>query len=446
MPRATLRFRTTVLATAITAVALVVGSVLLVQTLESRLGAAADDRDRSRVVDLVDLAASGSLPATLTADEEGIAQVVSADGRVLAASANAPGDRPIASFEPGGGLAVREVSAPDDDEREEYRLWAGAGEGPDGPFTVYVGHSLESLHEASATLWQSLLVGVPALLLLLALATWFVVGAALARVDRLRREVDSITDAHLDRRVPAPDVDDEVGRLAVTMNRMLERLEAARTRQREFVADVSHDLQSPLAAQRARLEVARAQPGPVDVPELTSDLLATTADLEHLVRDLLFLAATDAGQSEPVTTDLDLEDVALEEAARVRTGGRLRVETGAVSAAPARAARGDVQRIVRNLLDNAVAHARTTVQLRVTGQPDAALLDVVDDGPGVPAGEEEQVFDRFHRGDGARSRPGGSGLGLAIARTLAERNGGSLELVPTAAGAHFRLRLPPAGG
>ena len=243
--------------------------------------------------------------------------------------------------------------------------------------------------------------------------------------------------------MPESAVDDEVGRLAVTMNRMLGRLEAGQTRQREFVADVSHDLQSPLASQRTQLEVARSHPDGTDLGRLTGDLLGTTAEMEHLVRDLLFLAAADSGAAPAPRAPLDLEDVVLEEAQRIREANGIQLDTTQVSAAPAFANRAEVQRIVRNLLDNALGHAQARVELRVTSTDSGARLDVVDDGPGVPPEERERIFDRFHRGDSSRSRhASGSGLGLAIARTLAERNGGSLELAHGGPGARFVLLLP----
>jgi signal transduction histidine kinase len=264
-------------------------------------------------------------------------------------------------------------------------------------------------------------------------------------MDRIRAEVDSITEERLDRRVPDHGVDDEVGRLAATMNRMLARLEASARRQRDFVADVSHDLQSPLAAQRAQLEVALAHPDSTEVPALAREALGSTAEMERLVADLLVLAAADSPGPEAEPTLLDLEDVVLEEAARARAGSTVPVDTSGVSAAPARAHRAEVVRVVRNLLDNALAHAASAVELRVATQDGAARLDVLDDGPGVAEEDRERIFDRFHRGDTARSRhAAGSGLGLAIARTLAERSGGRLELAGSGPGAHFVLLLPGA--
>ena len=448
MGRATLRTRTTLVVAAITGLTLALGSVALVLTLEARLSAGADDLARSRVQDLLTLAAAGGLPSTLTTlNDEGVAQVVDADGRVLATSANVRDRTPVADFDPGNDLVVRTVDAPDDAETETYRLWAGSGAGPGGRrVTAYVGTSLESVHEASGALRRALVLGVPLVTLLLMLGTWLVVGAALRRMDRIRAEVDTITEDRLDRRVPDSGVADEVGLLAATMNRMLDRLEGSARRQREFVADVSHDLQSPLAAQRAQLEVALAHPGSTDPDTLGRELLAVTGEMERLVADLLVLAAADAGAAIPDAVPLDLEDVVLEEAARARAGTTRRVDTAGVSAAPVRAHPGDLQRIVRNLLENALAHAGTGVELRVTVDSGGARLDVVDDGPGVPEPDRDRIFDRFQRGDTARARhTAGSGLGLSIARTLAERAGGSLELAVVEGGAHFVLRLPGTG-
>ncbi len=218
---------------------------------------------------------------------------------MLARSANIPDAGRIGAEAPGPRPTVATVVAPDDDETERYRLWAVSAPTPDGPVTAYVGTSEESVHEASRTLTRALLIGVPLVTALLGLATWLILGRALRRVDAIRSEVDSITEAELHRRVPTSPVDDEVGRLATTMNGMLARLETSSARQRDFVADASHDLQGPLAAQRAQLEVALASSGDVDVPALARDLLAGTSDMERLVRDLLFLATDDGGAPPP---------------------------------------------------------------------------------------------------------------------------------------------------
>lgn len=454
--RLSLRVRATLLGTLVIALLLTVGSVLLVSTLETRLTEASDQLSRSRVDDLLRLARTGDLPPTLrNVDDNGAAQVVAADGTVLAASPNLADAPPIADLHPGPEPATSTFRAPDDSEIETYRFWYAAGPTPGGTATVYVGNSLEAVSEASAALRRALWLGAPVVLALLGAVTWLVVGRAIGRLDRIRAEVDRISEADLRTRVTDDGVDDEVGRLAATMNAMLDRLNIAAQRQRDFVADISHDLQSPLAAQRVALEVALARPETIDTDRLRAEVLGATADMERLVDDLLVVASIDAEQtSAPALIDLD--SVVLEEAARARTSGRVEIDTSPVSAAPAYANSDDVRRIVRNLLDNAVAHARTRVVLTVCliddvdvdaagdRARDHAQLLVADDGPGVPAEDRERIFDRFYRAESARSRDGGSGLGLSIARGLAERNGGRVELVTGHTGTVMRLVLPRA--
>ncbi len=450
-----LRARATALAVLVFAVLLVAAGLLLVSTLESRLTAASDDLAATRAADLLDAAARGVLPATLrVTGEEGVAQVVGPDGEVLAASPNVADAPALGRPPPTGTTEVRTVRAPDDDEVETYRVAVAAGAGPEGPVTAYVGNGVEAVKEASATLRRVTWIGVPLVVSLLGLVTFLVLGRVLRRLDRIRAEVDTITDRRLDRRVGDDGAGDEVGRLARTMNAMLSRLEAAARAQRDLVADVSHDLQSPLAAQRISLELALRNPAGVDVGRLRDEVLSGNAQMERLVADLLVLAATErAVEDAPVP--LDLDELVLEEAARARSATGVEVDTTAVSAAPARGHPDDVRRVVRNLLDNAVGHARSRVELRcVPGDPPVAgsaagpsVLEVVDDGPGVPVEHRDRVFDRFHRVDAARSpgsRRSGSGLGLAIARRLAERSGGRLVLAEAAAGegARFRLELP----
>ena len=445
----TLRARTTGLVVLVTGLTLAAGGLLLVLALQGRLTASNDRVDRTHLRELAAAAATGRLPDPISdVGPEGVAQVVAADGTVLAASANITDAGPIADLHAGEDPAVDSVVAPDDDETEHYRLWAMSAAGPDGrPVTVYVGTSEEAVTEAGRTLAAALLVGVPLATALLGVATWLILGRALRRVDAIRVEVDSITGSELHRRVPASGVDDEVGRLATTMNRMLDRLEEADTRQRAFVADASHDLQSPLAAQRAQLEVALADAGSGDVRgrdvgPLARDLLAGTAEMERLVQDLLFLAADDDGAPPPPLVPLDLDDLVLEEATRLRPATGVRVDTTGVSAAPVRGDRAELRRLVRNLLENGARHAATAVTVGTRVEGDAVLLDVRDDGLGVDPLDAERVFDRFHRGDPARSRGEGTGLGLAIARTIARRHDGDLVLLPDGAGAHFALRLP----
>jgi signal transduction histidine kinase len=227
------------------------------------------------------------------------------------------------------------------------------------------------------------------------------------------------------------------------MNRMLARVDASTQRQRRLVADVSHDLQGPLAAQRVSLELALATPTAIDVDVLRRDVLGATSEMERLVDDLLVLAAAVAGNPS-AAAPVDLDAVVLEEAARAGNAGAAVLDTSRVSAGPVLANPSELRRVVRNLLDNAVTHAESRVELKVEVLDELVILDVVDDGPGVPMQDRDRIFERFHRGDPSRTRGGqGTGLGLAIARSLAELATGNLELVDDGRpGAHFRLTLP----
>lgn len=433
------RARILAAAAVLTALTLIAASILLVAALDHSLTRSSDAASRARAAELAVLARRGDLPVRLGSAGDGVWQVVGPDGRVLAASTNVLHRPAITGFEPSGRapavLTVR--GAPDDNETEDYRVWALAVPVRGGVATVYVGDSLESVHEATASLRRALTVGMPATELVLVVLLWFLVGRALRPVEGIRAEVAAITDSRLDRRVPEPAVRDELGRLARTMNDMLDRLDRSRRRERDFVADASHELLSPLAVSRTLLEV-----GPVNGErweDLVPDLLAENATMERVVRDLLFLAREEAGG--PVTAaPVDLDDVVLEEAARLRA--LVLVDTSSVSAGPALGDREELRRAVRNLLENAARHAATKVRVTLGATDGVVTLEVLDDGPGVPAEDGDRVFERFYRGDAARPRSGGAGLGLAIARAVAQRHGGRLVLAPSDRGARFVLTLP----
>lgn len=443
-----MRARATFLASAVSGLALFFAALILVSSLEHSLARSSDDLSEGRVRDLAGQAADSTLPRVLTSvGGESVAQVVDATGRVLAASPNIVGRPPISVFRPPTNRpAVRTVNnAPDDNETENYRVWAMTAETTAGPVRIFVGTSLESVGEASRLLRRALIIGLPLLLAVLALLTWLVIGRALRPVEDIRAEVNAITGRALERRVKVPPVKDEIGRLAVTMNEMLERLESSNRRQRDFVADASHDLQSPLAAMRSQLEVALAHPETAEWEATAKDVLDDNTQMEGLVRDLLFLAREESAVDVPLPEPLDLDEIVLQEVARVRSTSNVSIETSGVSAAPVRGSRDSLRRLVRNLLENAAKHATTSVTVRTSCDAGEARLEVEDDGPGVAPEDRSRVFDRFYRADSARtSGQGGSGLGLAIARAVAESHDGSLRLDP-GPGARFVLRLPTDG-
>ncbi|WP_406179055.1 sensor histidine kinase [Streptomyces canus] len=344
-------------------------------------------------------------------------------------------------LEPGeiaDGVGLTNGSATIDGESADYRFAAVEVEVPGkGTLTVYAGASLNPEQSAVGTAQTVMLVGFPLLLGVVGAVTWLVTRRALRPVEGIRAEMAAITASEdLARRVPVPDTHDEVARLARTTNETLAALETSVERQRRFVADASHELRSPIASLRTQLEVAAAHPELLDLDGAVED----TVRLQHLAADLLLLARLDAGER---GAGARVELAAL---ARERAGGRAGVTVRA-DAVEVTGSRGQLERVLDNLLDNAGRHARSAVVVTVRRDGDRdAVVEVGDDGDGVPAGDRERIFERFVRLDEARARDdGGAGLGLAIARDVATRHGGTLTVrdAPTG-GALFELRLPIA--
>jgi signal transduction histidine kinase len=349
----------------------------------------------------------------------------------------AGGDESV--LEPGeiaDGVGLTDGSATIDGESADYRFASVEVEVPGrGTLTVYAGASLNPEQSAVGTAQTVMLVGFPLLLGVVAAVTWLVTRRALRPVEGIRAEMAAITASEdLARRVPVPETHDEVARLARTTNETLTALETSVERQRRFVADASHELRSPIASLRTQLEVAAAHPELLDLDGAVED----TVRLQHLAADLLLLARLDAGER-VAGARIDLAALV-----RERTAGRAGVTVRA-DAVEVTGSRGQLERVLDNLLDNAGRHARSAVTVTVRRDGDRnAVVEVADDGAGVPAGDRERIFERFVRLDEARARDdGGAGLGLAIARDVAARHGGTLTVrdAPTG-GALFELRLP----
>jgi signal transduction histidine kinase len=228
------------------------------------------------------------------------------------------------------------------------------------------------------------------------------------------------------------------------MNAMLDRVEEANQRQRRFVADASHELRSPLTRIRSEIEVDLAHPESADADATERSVLAEAIGLQHLVDDLLHLARSDDGAGELARGPVDLDDLVLREARRMRERGRVEIDTTGVSAAQIDGDAAQLSRVVRNLAENAERHAQTRVRLAVVEQPDGAELTIADDGPGIPPEHREMVFERFTRLDGARTREaGGAGVGLAIVRDIVERHHGTVTVDDEpGGGARFTVHLP----
>lgn len=447
----TVRVRTTLAATVVVGLALLIASGALLSVLRRSLEDNVETSARLRAADVAALLESGSHPEEISVEEKpeddlSLVQVVDTDGRVLVSSSNVAGEPPIATLRDGEAARVRGLPISPEDP---YLAVASSTDrlGDGSVLTVVVARSLEPAGETTGRVAQVLGLGLPLLLALVALTTWIVVGRALRPVAAISAEVQAITDAQLDRRVPEPAGDDEIALLARTMNAMLARLQGSRDRQRQFVSDASHELRSPIASIRHQLEVALAHPEAADLSEVLADLHEEDLRMQQTVDSLLLLARADEGAGHRPHQPVDLDDIALTEARRVRAEGHVRIDASPVAPARVMGDAPQLARAVRNLVDNAARHARSRVEIGTDVHGADAVLWVQDDGPGVPADERERVFERFARIDDARARSvGGSGLGLAIVAEVAVAHHGTARCLAASeasgGGARFEIRVP----
>ncbi len=359
-------------------------------------------------------------------DSASVAQQLSADGKVLRSSvAGLPAL--VDARTRGMALAGRTVriSGPAPGLNGEWRLQA---ERASGGTVLVIGSPLTSRDESLDRLRREFLVAAPAALLLATLAGYLLAGAALRPVDAMRRQAEAIGAKTPDRRLPVPPADDEIARLASTLNDMLDRLEAALQHEQRFVSDASHELRTPLALLRTELELALRRPRSHDELELAVRSAAEeTERLTKLAEDLLLIARSDQSslpiRRQPVEARAVLDGVARRFEPRADELGRVvAVEPGEDATLDADPER--LEQALGNLVDNALTHGGGAVSLAVRADGERVELHVVDEGPGFPPGFAERAFDRFSRGDDARGR-GGAGLGLAIVQSIAASHGGS---------------------
>ncbi|HEX6300218.1 MAG TPA: HAMP domain-containing sensor histidine kinase [Acidimicrobiia bacterium] len=436
-----IRFRVTAVAVGVLTLILVLGGVVLVALQRSSLTATIDQALIQRANDLTALVAGADFDGSFPAEAgDGFAQLVAADGSVVASTTNLSGaDSLPVGLPDGDSDLIRTISDLGGDD-DSFRVLSRPA---DEDAVLHVGTEFEVVAEAAESLIGLLAVVLPLLILASAGLIWSMVGRTLTPVERIRAEVAEIKPNELQRRVPEPGTGDEIDRLAETMNEMLSRLESSTERQRRFVADASHELRSPLTRIRTALELETRTRKPVPAGE-DKDLLQDVIEMQRLVEDLLYLARADEDAAEPVLQALDLDDLIIGEVQRIRAENRVEVDMGGVSGAHVDADPVQLRRAVRNLLENAQRHANQHVSVALAEQAGEAVLTVADDGPGIPESDSERIFDRFTRLDDSRTlETGGSGLGLAIARQIVHNHGGSLRLATSeTAGAVFELRLP----
>ena len=432
----TVRARVTVVAGLALTAAVVLGLVVMYRLQLHSADATIQGQQRTYVTQIEQSAADWSSSRTLRPsglDPAAQAQVLASDGTVLAATPNWARRPALYTLAPGSTTPVRTPAGdrilPDD--LSAYGEHATAGGQPVAIITTTRTYLQSQIKQTFAWL---LVIGVPVLLVLAGGTVWLVTGRALRPVEQIRGAVTAITSAGLSQRVPEPGTGDEIGRLARTMNDMLARLEDAAARQRRFVADASHELRSPLTAIRTGLEVGLAHPDRAPWPQIARRAVRQAQRLEQLIAQLLVLAKADAYQLAARRQPVDLAALLADLRAATPAPGisiELSVPPGTTTAGNPE----DLSRMFRNLLDNAVRYARRRVLITAATGPDGTIVEIADDGPGIPASERERVFGRFVRLDASREQASGSaGLGLAIAREIASAHGATIVLTEAAGG------------
>jgi signal transduction histidine kinase len=431
------RVRVTLLATFLVALVLIVGALLLTRAVEDRL---VSDRERAAAAAVgatVEQVENGVPFGTIThqtfGEQAGVG-IFDDSGAPVGGEFTLPIDN-ITVLPPGNGTLTTQViyinGAAGQDVAYDAAPVAVAG----GNFFVVGMASLAEVRHSVRTLWSGLRLGIPLVVLAVALVAWFLAGRALRPVEAMRQEVENISATTLQRRVREPRSHDEVARLARTMNSMLTRLQASRDHERQFLSDASHELRSPLASMRAQLETG-------SWPSTADGVKAEAARLGHIVDDLMDLAKAEEAALPSAETDLD--EVVLEEVAAIGPGLGLTIDTTNVGAARLIGDRQSLARMVRNLVENAGRHASNRIDIKLTNAGGAITLTVDDDGEGIADDDRERVFERFTRTDSSRSREtGGVGLGLAVVRATARRHGGDVRYdTAPAGGASFVVTLP----
>lgn len=445
------RARSTLFAVLVVSLAMALAGGLIFYVLQRSLIAGlnrAADARVNEVAGQLDLLGEGELDEQLKKtqnqrDAQWV-QVLRGDD-VVSSSTYDEHQNPITGLRPGDGEVLREeagVLKIFDTDRPFLAVTRGVRY-KGRVDTVIVATFLSGQRATVTKVLAILAVAFPLLVVGVGLVVWFMLGRALRPVEAIRTRVAAIDERELDDRVPIPPTRDEIARLAITMNEMLDRLQASQKAQRQFVADASHELRSPLATLSATLEVVDSDPTGRAWAELRPVLTTETERMGVLVQNLLLLARADDQGLKLVSVEVDLDDLVMEEARRARTSSGLQVP---VSVVPVRIM-GDpykLGQVLRNLTENAARYARSTVALSLAVSGSTALIMVDDDGPGIAPSDRDRVFERFVRLDESRDRAsGGAGLGLPIVREVVRGHDGDVAVgVSPLGGARFQVQLP----
>jgi signal transduction histidine kinase len=457
-----LRARVTLIAAVGLLVALVAGDLLLLNTLRLSLTRSVDDTARSGATEVAALINADRLPDPVPVAAGTVSiQVLDRSGRIVNVSADA--DRLVPMVPPSRAAALADgdsatlVHGAPFDMPPLLRVAVVRADGGD---LVIAAVPYSSAADSLQVVAHGLIFGTPVLFIVFVGATWLAVGSTLRPIDRIRRGAARVTGTGVPADLPVPEARDEVRSLALTLNDMLSRLSSAQQRQRSLVSDTAHELRSPIASIRAQLEVALDHPAGQEWASTARDVLADTLRLSRLTEDLLLLARldeqADQGDMGRHGEPLDLGQLACAVVARyadspVPVTAVTAVTPEADGTAPVAGNRDRLDRMLVNLIDNAIRYAKSSVTVSVSQPGSWVELAVTDDGPGIAEADRERAFDRFARLDDARTRcdddAGGAGLGLAIVRATAQSHAGTahLESAPDgASGLRAVVRLPAA--
>jgi signal transduction histidine kinase len=331
-------------------------------------------------------------------------------------------------------IAQAPRTAPEVLRSPDLKLRVVRYDSPDHSITVLIGASAAAAVRAKQRLTSLLLIGIPAMLALLAASLWWLIGRALRPLENASRHLDQIAADNLAIRVPIDNPDDEVGRMVTVLNRMLDRLARAVSELQQFTADAAHELRTPVTVLRAGLEVAMGhERSAAEYRAALAEALASTERLARLADDLLTLARLDAAAAPRAVELVDLSEV-LHELADASAERALQHHVSVnVTASPGlwvSGNAGDLYRLFNNLIDNALRHATngTPGEIALSAEREAQQIrvSVADTGPGIAPQDLARIFDRFCRGQTSRADAAGAGLGLSIAQEIARTHGGQI--------------------
>lgn len=430
--RCGVRTRLALIAVVVVTLALGVGgvvSILMLHRANTDATYRATSRQAYQIATAINRGGLNAVDADDLASGAGVdfVQVVDRAGTVLASSPGSP-SAPVLTVAPDDGVYVYRDDLTLPGLRGEYYATALGTEFASRAYTVIAVDRTSGMRRSEWMTAAILAIEVPIIVGLVAVAVYFLVGRTLRPVSRITGQVNEITATQLERRVPVPDADDEIRTLATTMNGMLGRLEANRAAQLRFVGDASHELRSPLTTVVGLLDLAAATGTTIDAGTIRAILLPEARQMQRIVDDLLLLARADEGGLTISPVDVDLDDVVLAEATRLRAVGAVDVRVRVIAARVV----GDpdmIARAVRNLTDNAIRYAHARVWLLMDVDEQRARIFVGDDGPGIDTADAERVFERFARLGTDRRADTGTGLGLAIVREIMRAHGGHVKLV-----------------